>query len=335
LNDYLYIRQAIHAKLVLLKKKYGISQAKVASITSSETNHTIYPKDINALNNLQNKTKWKGKGKHEKLELVLGTLRRIEKEQKKIFENPPLDIENELKSIVASAINAEFLAYQCLPNIHNAKNQLESFFAPNGSAIKRIHGILKRNQMRNWILTNDFNPSTVSLINCDVKELNSDKAIMVTKEYWLLVWFNSMSKEEDYYYEKECEQKYILVKNPNTGEFQIDINSYETIDKKVLPKVFHEGVFDDVLQKDSVEIAKTLKQVISIGGIEAALNILKQYSAQTNLEEIYRKVLCLESRMSEQTRLLNTEKISSKKYYQRKEELIQDLLKLTQKFEGN
>jgi len=189
--------------------------------------------------------------------------------------------------------------------------------------------------MRNWGLTNDFNPSTVSLIHSEVKEMNSNKAIVVTKEYWFLVWFNSLSKEEDYYYEKESEQKYILVKNPTTGKFQIDVNSYETIDKKVLPKIFNEGVFDDVLQKDSGEIAKTIKQLISIGAIEAALQIFKQYAAQTKLEEIYRKVACLESTMNEHTRLLNTEKISPEKYFKRKEELIQNLLKLIAKFEGN
>lgn len=335
MNDYLYLRQAIHAKLVLLKKKYGISQAQVASFSSLGTKHTIYPKDINALNNLQNKSKWKGKGKHEKLELVLETLRKIEEEQKKTFESPLVDMEKEVMSTVESAINAEFLAYQSLPNLKAAKQKLEPFFAPNGSAIKRIHGILKRNQMRNWILTNDYNPSTINLIHHEVEEMNANKAIVVTKEYWLLVWFNSLSKEEDYYYEKESEQKYILVKNTETGKFQITINSYEAIDKRILPKVFNEGVFDDVLQKDSVEIAKTIKQVISIGGIEAALHIFKQYAAQTKLEEIYRKVVSLESTMSEHTRLLNTEKISSKKYFKRKEELIQLLLKLIEKFEGN
>lgn len=333
MDEYQLLRQAIHAKLVFLKKTYGISQAKVASLTSAETNLTIYPKDINALNNLKNKTKWKAKAKHVKLELVLATLRKIENEQKQIFEQPLFDLENELKSTIELAINAEFLAYRCLPDIEKAKEQLEPFFAPNGSALKRIYGILERNKMRNWIITNNLNVSTVSLIHNEVAEIKFNKAIVVTKEYWLLVWVNSLSKVEDYFYEKESEQKYILVKNPDTGKFQIDINSYEAIDKKVLPKVFHDGVFDDVLQKDSAEIAKTLKQVISIGGVETAIQILKKYAAQTQLKDIHRKVSSMESTLSEHIRLLNIEKISTEKYFKKKEKLIQELFRLIEKFE--
>lgn len=335
MDYYLQLRRSIHTKLNTLKTKYGISQAKIAKYVSVPPDFNVWAKDINALNNLQNKTKWRGETKIGKLEAVLAGLRELEKEQKKFFEQPDVDEETKILAIVENAIKAEFYAYQNLPKIESTQKIIEQYFSPNGSAKKRIQGILKRNNKRNWTLTNELNPSTSNLIEAELIELSSDKAVVMTKEYWLLVWFNTLSKEIDYIYEKEGQQKYILVKNKDSGLFQIDVNSYEAIDKRVLPNVFNDDAFDDVMQKDSEEIAKTLRQVISIGGLEAALNILKQYTLQTGLNDIAIESSRIESILNEHIRWLNTEKISKEEYFSKKAELIASTLKLVMKFESN
>ena len=310
-----------------LKKKYNLSQAKIADYVSVPPDYNVYAKDINALNNLQNNTKWRGESKLKKLEVVLAGLRELEKEQKKFFEQIPLDEEPKILTLVENAIKAEFFAYQNLPNIEQAKNVLNPYYLCNGSAQKRIHGILNRNHKRKWTLTNELNPSTANLIDTELVELNSTKAIVVTKEYWLLVWQNTLSKEIDYIYEKECQQKYILIRNENSGEFQIDVNSYETIDKKVLPNIFKADAFDEVLQKDSEEIAKTIRQVISIGGLEAALHILKQYALQTELHDITNEATRITAVLNEHMRWLNIGKICQDTYFSKKENLIVSTLK--------
>jgi len=331
LDNYFQLRKTIHSKLVILKKRYGVSQSDIALMATEKTTVNFYPKDVNALNNLQNKTKWKGTTKREKLESFFSAVQQIEKEQIEIHDKPCLELEKELNVLINKAVQAEFLAYQTLPNISAAKKLLTPYFTRTGNALKIICGILERNKKRNWILS-DSNPSTTRLINSKVIEINNDNAIVATKEYWLLVWINSLSKTIDYIYEKEDEQKYILVKNKKTGLFEIDINSYESINKKVLPRIFQEGDFDDVLQKDSQEIAKTIRQVISIGGFDAALQILSQYSLQTGVQDISEEVLTIKSTFSDYTRLLNIEKISQEDYYNKKSELVASILKIVEKF---
>ena len=333
MDNYLHLRQSIYAKLVLFKKQFRISQSKIAELVSAEVGIQFYPKDVNALNNLQNKTKWRGETKQKKLEFFFNGLQNVEKNQIAIFDESYQDKQKNICSIVERAVFAEFQAYQALPNLKKAKKIIAPYFYPNSSALKRVHGILERNQKRNWMLVDDLNPSTVKLISSEIVEMNNEQAAVMTKEYWLLVWVNGLSKVSDYIYENEADQKYILAKNSETGTFQVAVNSYEPIEEKILPKVFNDGAFDEVLKKNSEEIAKTTRQVIGIGGFDAALQILQQYSSQTNLQDILREVLGIQARLNEQLRLLNTEKISQENYLDKRTELVDATLKLIEKFE--
>ena len=333
MDNYLHVRQAIYSKLANFKKKYNFSQAKIAKIVSEDSGVKFHPKDVNALNNLQNQTKWRGQARRSKLELFLTTIRKIEKNQFTLYDKSYLEKQENINSLVENAIHAEFKAYQTLPDLKKAKEIIAPYFIPNSSALKNIHGILERNQKRNWSLIDPLNPSTVKLISSEIMEINDQQVVVTTKEYWLLIWVNNLSKARDYIYEKEAEQKYILIKNENTEAFQVAVNSYEPIEKKVLPKVFNEGVFDDVLKKNSAEIAKTVRQVIAIGGFDAALQILQQYSSQTKLQDILRNVSGIQATLSEQTRLLNTGKITQEDYFKKKEELVDLVFILIEKFE--
>ena len=75
------------------------------------------------------------------------------------------------------------------------------------------------------------------------------------------------------------------------------------------------------------------RQVISIGGFDAALQILSQYSLQTGVQDIPEEVLTIRSTFSDYTRLLNTGKISQEDYYNNKAKLVASILKIVEKFD--
>jgi FMN phosphatase YigB (HAD superfamily) len=64
----------------------------------------------------------------------------------------PVDQWNYLERVVAEAMDAEFQAYQSLPEID--LTPLSSWFCPGSPAIKEILNLLYRHQKKGWIISN-------------------------------------------------------------------------------------------------------------------------------------------------------------------------------------
>ncbi|MBU1412141.1 hypothetical protein KKC22_11555, partial [Myxococcota bacterium] len=94
-----------------------------------------------------------------------------------------------LERIVSEAVDAEFRAYQSLPDFDAAN--LSQWFWEDGPAHSGILNILTRHRERNWVLTNPYNPSCKRLMRLRILEVTNEvEARVRTQEYWHLYWWN-------------------------------------------------------------------------------------------------------------------------------------------------
>ena len=120
------------------------------------------------------------------------------------------DIKAYLEKIVAEAIDAEFRAYEALPEIQTG--QLERYFCAGSPAFKEITNILHRHKKRGWIISNPMNPSTKRLLKVKVRRIGVVEALVNTMEYWYLRWWDAHEKSYTYPYRETNRQVYILKK---------------------------------------------------------------------------------------------------------------------------
>jgi hypothetical protein len=95
-----------------------------------------------------------------------------------------------LEKVVASCIDAEFVAYQGLPEIDEAP--LRPWLRPEGGAHRELILTLNQLKRRGWIVSNPRNPSTKRLLAVKVKEIRANEAIVRTTEYWYLRWWSTV-----------------------------------------------------------------------------------------------------------------------------------------------
>jgi len=121
-----------------------------------------------------------------------------------------IDHKNYIERIIAEAVDAEFQAYQRLPDVN--PNLLYPWFYPESPAIKEILNLLHRHHQRGWVISNYMNPSTKRLMKIKVKTIALDEAVVSTMEYWYLRWWDLNKISYVYPYRETNRQLYILKK---------------------------------------------------------------------------------------------------------------------------
>jgi hypothetical protein len=123
-----------------------------------------------------------------------------------------------LERIVAECIDAEFRAYQTLPEIR--QEGLANWFIPGGPAYLEIVNLLVRHQRKGWVIANPLNPSTKRLMSVQVvRQKNPDEQLVKTSEYWYLKWYDSSSDSYAYVYRETNRQMYVL--RPHEGTWKV------------------------------------------------------------------------------------------------------------------
>lgn len=140
------------------------------------------------------------------------------------FLNPaPGQLISDLYTTVRQATDAEFAAYRQVPD--SDLSNLETYFDKQGSAYAKIKQAVEGSAAQKRILSNPGNPSAHELLGISLHEMNGDEAIVKTREYWYLRWFDTQKNEYvDYVYKETNEQYYVLVWR--RGRWLIKSNAY-------------------------------------------------------------------------------------------------------------
>ena len=136
----------------------------------------------------------------------------------------PYDFRDQILSVVKKAMQAEFSAYKSLPDIN--LDQIDKYFTHEGSARTRIIHLLNRHRQRGWVINNPLNPSTYEILNIKLKRIESNKATVITEEYWYLRWYDVKASEYVFIYNEKNTQTYILEKDKD-GNWRVDVNIYK------------------------------------------------------------------------------------------------------------
>ncbi len=134
------------------------------------------------------------------LALIYWGITRTDPQQKAIF------------IVIEKANQAQFEAYRKLPEVFT--DDLKKYYTAEGSACKVIEDILKRSAEKNrTIHLPAGNPSYYTLHDMKLISRDSDKAIMETREYWYLRWYNTETGAYEIKYDVFNTQVYILRKD--------------------------------------------------------------------------------------------------------------------------
>lgn len=136
----------------------------------------------------------------------------------------PYDFQERILSVVKAAMQAEFSAYQNLPSIEHER--IDKYFTKTGSARARIVHLLKRHQERGWVINNLLNPSTYEILDIKLKRVQSNKANVLTEEYWYLRWYDTTASEYAFIYNEKNSQTYVLERD-SSGSWRVDVNIYK------------------------------------------------------------------------------------------------------------
>jgi hypothetical protein len=142
----------------------------------------------------------------------------IENDRDKINDHVNLSLY--LERVVTEGIEAEFRAYQALPDIRT--EELTRWFCADSPALKEILNLLNRHKKKRWFINNPMNPSTKRLLNISVKSVMAEEAIVTTTEYWYLRWWDEKEDSYVYAYRETNNQSYIL--KPESGDWKVHMN---------------------------------------------------------------------------------------------------------------
>lgn len=125
----------------------------------------------------------------------------------------PAETRAYLERVVACCMDAEFSAYQALPEIDEAP--LLRWFRRGGDAQRDLVHTLTQLKRRGWVLSNPCNPSTKRLLAIEIKEIRENEAVARTTEYWYLRWWSTVEEKYCYPYRETNRHTYILVNTPD------------------------------------------------------------------------------------------------------------------------
>ncbi len=138
--------------------------------------------------------------------------------------NPaPSQFIEELYDTVRRANAAEFAAYRSAPDAD--LSGLDECFDPEGSAYAKITEAVTGSCAKKRIISNPGNPSTHELLSISLSEIDGDRAIVKTREYWYVRWFDTQKNDYlDYVYKETNEQLYVL--HWREGRWRVRSNAY-------------------------------------------------------------------------------------------------------------
>ncbi len=116
-----------------------------------------------------------------------------------------------LEKVIARSMEAEFQVYDALPRID--LTPLDRWFVKDGPAMREIIEVTMGCARRGWHLSSPMNPSTCRLLMIKVKDITGKEAVVTTRQYWYLRWFDQHTKQYTYPYRETSQQVYILQKS--------------------------------------------------------------------------------------------------------------------------
>jgi hypothetical protein len=106
-----------------------------------------------------------------------------------------------------------FSAFRALKKLSlNDGTPIKEFFKENSPAYNKIAEIIYHNKKVGYTINNKFNPSNCEILNININSIENDKCIIMTKEYWLLCWWDSANIQYHSRMKKIINTKYILNK---------------------------------------------------------------------------------------------------------------------------
>ncbi|HEX8174551.1 MAG TPA: hypothetical protein VF543_05460 [Pyrinomonadaceae bacterium] len=123
-------------------------------------------------------------------------------------------IKNILYGVIDRAMSSKLEVYSSLPGLGGIP-LLESCFATDGPAHRRIIDKIAQHRKDREIIGNEYNQSRKSLHELRVHRLWENKAYVTTKESWHLYWWSTPQGKYTKVYEGEILQPYTLIKRGN------------------------------------------------------------------------------------------------------------------------
>lgn len=95
----------------------------------------------------------------------------------------------------------------------NGTVQLKHYYRETSPAFNRIAELIHYNKIKGLSINNKYNPSNYELLDYKVDSLAEDKAMVSTKEFWLLCWWDDTASRYRKRLKKVCTNRYILKRN--------------------------------------------------------------------------------------------------------------------------
>lgn len=317
MENYEEIREEIRTAILFLEQRF--TQAEIGKTMSNILGYSVTAKDINFLKNTRN-NRWKGPAKREKLHQVLSAIRKY---TQKVRENcQSYQKITQIESIIENGVRAEFDLYS-MSNFENPDlTTLDQWYHKDGSALKAIEERIRRLKKRNWIMSNEGNPSYYDLIEISILAIESKIINVKTKENWYLKWFGTESGQYEYLYNHCNYQEYTLIKQNSI--WKISSNLYFSHQKRQPPPLSVEPLALNVNNEEELK-AQITKQVYK-GNTERALEIAMQYAKTNKIKLLSNKIFVLRNSLIEINRLKNTESITFTDYMVKKKSINEVLL---------
>lgn len=142
-----------------------------------------------------------------------------------VSQNGEIKVEDKIKYLISKAKEAEFSAYNQLPEIET--KSLKSFFTKKSKAFAELENDLQQASNSGLTISNNFNPSSYEILSLSVEEskLKENHYIASTEEYWILCWYDL---EANRYVKKDKKlekHKYLIKHDKKKGKWLIDVNA--------------------------------------------------------------------------------------------------------------
>ena len=155
----------------------------------------------------------------------------VEKEEQKTMRaSEKSSPEKEVLRIVQKALNAAFVSYLNSPDLD--EENLSRYFVKGEAAYKMVLELIAKSQSENTILSNTYNPSAFEILEMDIKKIEADYAQVVTKEYWLLCWWNTETERYTQRFKSIDKHVYILNKIDDVWKVKTDASTVDVIEIK-------------------------------------------------------------------------------------------------------
>ena len=118
--------------------------------------------------------------------------------------------EDRINFVLHNALDESFKAIHKLSL--NGSVQLRSFFQDESPAFNRIAELVHYNKRKGLSISNKYNPSNYELLEFEIDTIGQDKAMVSTKEFWLLCWWDESNERYRKRLKKICQNQYVLIR---------------------------------------------------------------------------------------------------------------------------